>query len=429
MTNPLAVTTVTAAFSHLLQKGLDDGAISGVTISNQPPEFNLNGPRLNLFLYQIDTNASLRNGDAPFRDEAGQLVRRPVLPLNLHYLLTAFGSGSAAIGGDQLEAQYLLAQAMSYVNDNAVLTRSHVRDAITSYANKYAPLRDANLDGQIELVKLTPLQLSPENISKLWTAFAQRYRISVAYEASVVLIERQRPTKVTPPVRSAQVYTVPIDRPIVDTIAPTAASVGDRVTITGRNLSSANDVRVRFGGVDVVPNQQGDEVRPTRVSVTVPGSAQPGLVPVQVVHQLRIGAPVTPGQPPPLHRGFESNTVALMIVPTTNLPVPPAAARSVGRFNPTQNMPYQPLRVVVTPPVHGTQAVTLLLTPTGAGGVIQLGGRVAAGPDPSPTLEFVIPQSCPTGTYLAQVRIDGAESRLNVPAGSTTPNGPRIQVT
>jgi len=428
MTNPLAVTTVTAAFSHLLKKGLDDAAISGVTISNQPPEFNLSGPRLNLFLYQIDPNGSLRNGDAPFRDDTGRLVRRPVLPLNLHYLLTSFGTGSTQAGGDQLEAQYILAQAMSYVNDNATLTRPHVREAITSYTGQYGPLRDSDLDGQVELVKLTPLTISPEDMSKLWTAFAQRYRISVAYQAAVVLIERTRPTRVTPPVRSAQVYAVPIDRPVVEAVAPTGARVGDQIAITGQNLASSEDVRVRFGATDVVPNQPGDELTARRISVRVPGPARPGPLAVQVVHQRRIGAPLTPGQPPPLHRGFESNTVVLMVEPTTDLPIPPAAARSVGRFNPGQ-AGYQPLRVAVTPPVGSAQRITLLLMPTTSGNVIQLAGRTAAGADPNPTVEFVVPLSCPTGTYLAQVRIDGAESRLNVPGGATAPNGPRVQVT
>ena len=67
----------------------------------------------------------------------------------------------------------------------------------------YGPLATADLDGDVELVKLTPLPQTPDDMSKLWSALNQSYRLSVAYEASAVLIKRRRTTRAAPPVRSA----------------------------------------------------------------------------------------------------------------------------------------------------------------------------------------------------------------------------------
>jgi hypothetical protein len=49
----------------------------------------------------------------------------------------------------------------------------------------------------IERIKLTPLTLSLEDLSKLWSVFFQvPYALSIAYEASVVLIEPSTPLAV-----------------------------------------------------------------------------------------------------------------------------------------------------------------------------------------------------------------------------------------
>ena len=46
---------------------------------------------------------------------------------------------------------------------------------------------------QIERVRITPQPLSVDELSKLWTAFQTHFRISAAYQVSVVLIESTRP--------------------------------------------------------------------------------------------------------------------------------------------------------------------------------------------------------------------------------------------
>ena len=137
MSNPLAITAVTAAFGQLLKKAIGEAGVAGAKVRLEPPDPNLalSDPLLNLFLYQVNAHGPLRSEDARSATGKDELLRPSVLALNLHYLLTAYGKGgTTATGGNQLEAQHLLAHAMSFVNDNSMLTRDHVRDAIDAYS-------------------------------------------------------------------------------------------------------------------------------------------------------------------------------------------------------------------------------------------------------------------------------------------------------
>ncbi len=55
--------------------------------------------------------------DLPTRDERGTLVTQPLLPLNLHYLLTAFGS-------QELHSEILLGYAMQVLHENPIVSRA-----------------------------------------------------------------------------------------------------------------------------------------------------------------------------------------------------------------------------------------------------------------------------------------------------------------
>ena len=63
-------------------------------------------------------------------------------------------------------------------------------------------LAASDLDQQPELVKFTPAQLSLDDLSKVWSVFFQTpYALSVAYEATVVLIEGDETPRAPLPVR------------------------------------------------------------------------------------------------------------------------------------------------------------------------------------------------------------------------------------
>lgn len=417
MSNPLAITAVTAAFGQLLKKAISESAVAGAKVRLEPPDpnFALSNPLLNLFLYQVNPHGPLRSEDAPFRNGQGDLVRPSVLALNLHYLLTAYGKGgTTAAGGNQLEAQHLLAHAMSYLNDNSTLTRDHIREAINAYSAgsqpPYARLSASDLDAQVELVKVTQLPITPEEISKLWSALNQSYRLSVAYEASVVLVTRPRPTRAVAKVKTIGIHAIPLRRPRIESISPQTAALGGTLVIAGSNLAATDAVRLRFpagdvGAVDVV--ETGSVVRNTeirlaltKVQTELNQQLRAGPVPVQVVHQFRMGLPPAPGQAPPLHRGFESNATVFVLTPTiTATTVVP----------PTGTAP-RILRVTVDVPIGRLQTVALVIGSLVIDEVIRP-APPASIPDTSTTAAFAVPPArFPPGTYQTHIRIDGAES-------------------
>jgi hypothetical protein len=207
VSNPFAIAAVTATLSQLLLGVREEPTLAGTTITVGPPDkarpAASTGRQLNLYLYEVVPNLGWRNMDLPQRKPGGQLATRPVLALNLRYLLTAYGEGD-----DDTDAQHVLAHAMSIVHDQGGLTRQQVRDAIQA-----APaLAGSDLADQIELIKLTPYGATLEDISRLWALYqSTNYRLSVGYEAAVVLIERPLTLPPPqPPVETVELFTVPL---------------------------------------------------------------------------------------------------------------------------------------------------------------------------------------------------------------------------
>jgi hypothetical protein len=399
VSNPFAIAAVTATFSQLLTRAASEPTLTGTDVSNLPPDAarDPDNPirQLNLFLYQVTPDPAWRNADLPFRDGGGAFTRQPVLALNLTYLLTAYG-----LADDELDAHHLLGHAMSLVHDQSVLTREQVRAAIQAFSGNPA-VAGSDLADQVELVKLTPVPMTQEELFKLWSAFQTNYRLSVGYEASVVLIERPRQHKAALPVRRAGVYVMPFRQPRIEQLTPNAVPAGATLTIEGRNLRG-DIVKVRFGDAAVDPDTVGE----SSVAVTVPASVQAGVNPVQVLHELPLGEPPSP------HRGFESNVGAFVLTPRVTLPTPASVAHG-GK-----------LTLGLAPPVGQAQRVSLLV-----GEQELVLPRRPAGSTPASSLDFPIPTTFPSGTYLLRVRVDGAESPLEVDPVTNTYSGPKVEVT
>ena len=140
----------------------------------------------------------------------------------------------------------------------------------------------------------------------------------------------------------------------------------------------------------------------------MPGTITAGTHTAQVIHDLPLEAEV--GQPPVLHRGFESNVAPLLVLPSFQAIAP--AAASAG----------DQVTVTVDPPVAADQGRTMLL-----GDREIPGGAVAVDSPPSATIDFTLPTGAaalPPGNYFIRIRIDGAESRLTVDGVTGSYNGP-----
>ncbi len=306
MSNALAIASVSRAMLDLLNDGMIDNNVAAavgqaVTVSALPPDRVLaqiqpgqpDPTQLNIFLYHVTYNAAWRNNDLPMRDSRGEPTGVPRLPLNLHYLLTAFGS-------TDLQSEILLGYAMQVLHENPVLTRAALRRTLTPAAVNpailpaaFSALRAADLAEQLDLVKLAPEVLSNDEMSKIWTSLQSHYRTSTSYSASVVLIEGRRPSRTPLPVltrgvrnpatgRDTGVIVHPDLLPQVPTITEVvpraeqlAVRAGEPVEINGHLLEGdvvvAAFTDTRLQQTMTLPTVPGREL----VTVQVPGG--PGL--------------------------------------------------------------------------------------------------------------------------------------------------------
>jgi hypothetical protein len=193
MSNYLAIATVTAALRDILQDAT--AVVPGAIVSMKRPEQLItDGPEktgVNVFLYQVVPNPAWVNADLPMRGPDGQLVQRPLVGLDLYYLLSFYGSELF------LEPQQLLSSVVLALHARSTLTPEIIRTAIAN--NSY--LAQSDLLNQVERIRFGPVNLTLEEFSRLWSVFFQvPYTLSVIYRASVVLLDVAEPIPVVKPV-------------------------------------------------------------------------------------------------------------------------------------------------------------------------------------------------------------------------------------
>ena len=409
MSNHLAIATVTAALNESLQAGLIMD-VPGSTVTTVRPDAlsngNQGGPKVNIYLYQVTPNAAWRNADLPTRRSDGTMVQRPQAGLDLHYLLSCYGD----------EAQYLpqrmLGSLVRSLHARPVLTRRRVRDAVSN-ASDY--LGGSNLADAVELVKFTPISLSLEELSKLWSVFFQTpYALSVAYQATVVLIESEDTPWPVLPVRKPKLYVSPFRQPRIERAVSSQGQnlpviFGETLIIEGRDLQG-DITRVHVGGAELEP--AAENLSNTRISLPLTDPAlRAGAQGVQVVHQELLGDPPTP------HRGVESNVTAIVLRPAienlqtaVGLPDGESGRQLIVRLKP------------VTGP---SQRVAVLLNGLAGGStaVISAPPREQA----SDSLAFPL-TGVGSGAYLVRVQVDGAETVLETDADTGAYTGPTVTI-
>jgi hypothetical protein len=444
VSSPLAIAGVTAVLTDLLNNGVVDhnltATVGPVKVSAKPPDRVVPGGgtdpnQLNLFLYHVAPNPGWRNRALPSRDGEGARVSNPPLALDLYYLLTAYGE-------KDFQAEILLGYAMQLFHETPVLTRDAIRTALRgpnppvegavlpSVPSSFQQLVATDLAEQVEQIKIIPQSMGTEEMSKLWTALHTPYRPTAAYQVSVVLIESQKATRPTLPVRERIVKAVPFQRPTIDAIEsvtgmndPIVAS--STIVIKGRELRGAI-TSVMIGGIEFVPapgDLGADQIK-INLSPVPSGVLRAGVQTVQVVHEVDLG------KPPVAHRGVESNVAAFVLHPTLTPAPPLTVSRAAG------------LTLTFDPKVGRSQRVTLLLgernpppgTPARAFSVPAPAenGITTAGQTDTAPIQFVITDVA-LGEYFVRVQVDGAESALNVDttSGSPTENqftGPLLKI-
>lgn len=122
---------------------------------------------VSVFLHRITRNEQVRTPSrVPERPDA-----QPVLFLDLHYLITYWGSSAEA-------EQVILSWVMQQLETNPVLDSSTLTGAEWSTS---------------ESVQLVPTNLSLEDILRIWDALGPKYRLSVSYIARYARVDRVTP--------------------------------------------------------------------------------------------------------------------------------------------------------------------------------------------------------------------------------------------
>jgi Pvc16 N-terminal domain len=416
MSNALAIAAATATLRNLIIRGVPDLPDNNVT--TLPPDKAVNGTttrdQLNLFLYHTLPNAAWRNRDLPSQVKPGE-TGQPPLALNLYYLITAYGAGD-----DETRSHRWLGEAMQTLHDHALLGSQEIRDA----------LPDNDLYEQIERVRITLQPLSLEEMSKLWTTFQTQYRISVAYEASVVLIESRQAKRtplpvltigasdrgaivrpdVTPPLPPFPTLTS-VELP--DLYPQPSIRLGERLTLQGYHLDG-DSVTVQLNNPRLTQPQelvpQPTDATATEISVQLPNPGDPNDA----------NAPTSTWV-------AGVHTVAVIV-------------SRAGKTQATNELPFPlvPLITTVSPTSAPPGNVTLTLTcqpkiRPEQRAVLLFGDReVLASPHAAPTetLTFQLEDAI-AGEYFVRLRIDGVDSVLITRTADTPPQlvfDPNLQV-
>lgn len=164
------ILTVSNALRQLLLAGFagtPEAMAEADLVLDNPSQMSRNpAKKLSVWLYQVTENEFVKNQPASRGANAaeGQL---PPLALNLFYLITPFTTASES---DHL----LLGRVMLTMYDNAIV---FVRNPS---------------DGDFEELRIVLCRLTLEELTRIWEALREPYRLSVCYQVRVAHVDSLR---------------------------------------------------------------------------------------------------------------------------------------------------------------------------------------------------------------------------------------------
>ncbi|WP_116132688.1 DUF4255 domain-containing protein [Tropicimonas sp. IMCC34043] len=274
-----AIGRVTASIRRLLQ----DRMVSGAAVTAAPPDQTVagfDGARVNLYLFQVLENASLKNDHGPNRGHPAS-YGRPPLSLNLRYMMTSHADSEVQPDSD-ITAQEILGDAMRvlHIFGNRMDTLTLINLAPPALNE---PVLDPELSQEYERLKITLHPVSMEDVTKIWSALSEEnFRRTVVYEVTVVQIDQTEPTRIAPPVEERRILAVAgRHRPVIERVfvtpppgqpeAETRVAIGEEITIVATG-TAADRLYVQFGRlapIRVPPSPDG------RIRLTLPDAVLP----------------------------------------------------------------------------------------------------------------------------------------------------------
>lgn len=266
---------------------------------------------VNLYLYRVAESPFTKNRPWP-GDRTTPPSDEPTLGLQLHYLLTPLGTPpNDASFGEGDDAHTMLGLAMLTLQEHPVLNDAHLPALPAGGGLNATPGFDADvvLPGYLlnsyEKIKIMLSPAGVEELSKIWATINQPYRLSVAYEISLIEITPTPP----PPVQGGIVLRTGLDvmllqAPQLESVNP---AVGALVRVDNIGVLRANSVVIGGSGLSfpgqttiVTVGGQPVSIQPTSppavssVTVTLPTDLEAGpQADVRVTLHGRVSTPLS----------------------------------------------------------------------------------------------------------------------------------------
>ena len=255
------------------------------------------------------------------------------------------------------------------------------------------------------MIKLTPQNLSVEELTKIWSVFFQTsYRISTAYQVTVILLESKLTPKPSLPVSKRQLRVFPIKQPTINAISPQMLEYDPaaQVTITGKNLMG-DKVVVQFDDQQQTITDK-SKLSETQITAPVPAGLSAGVKQVRVL-ELFLFDSADQGHP-----GYVSNVASFVLYPKIT-----SLTKQVQQGG--------TLTVQFQPGAAKGQTINVLV------GDYVLLATLPVDPASYPlsAVSVTVPVSVAAGSYPVRLRVDGADSQPPTGRKPNNPSNPMMQ--
>lgn len=403
MSNSLAIATVTGTLVNRVQSLINSVDLTGYDVSSDHPK-GTPGPGVYLTLYQLAPNPALRNLELPTRRSSGEPSQRPVLALSLRYLFSFVGDAA------NLDAERLAGLVLADLHARPVLTPDEITTYLATLPSGHF-LLSSDLGRQIERVKLTPLNLDTEELSRVWGLYNQSFfALSMAWEATAVLLDGEVEPRAALPVALTGLAVRPAIAPALTRLYEASsrqpvAGATDVLVIEGTGLLG-EVTRVFVGAASLTVGASDLHDGALHVDLSTVAGLLPGIHAVVVEHQVHVPGAAGTG----LRPGGVSNPLPLMVRPALG-----AMSSSIIAST------HRDVRIAVTPLPSAQQSVELSLESDAGTAVRSSSVFTLDGAD----VVFDV-ADLPDGTWLVRVTVDGASSLPTMTGGEYT--GPTLTV-
>lgn len=430
MSSVLALAGVTAVLQDMIGNRIDAEplatALGTVQVTALPPDRvelseSADPMQVNVFLHQVTPNPGWANLHGPERSPSGSRISAPPLVLDLHYLVTVYAASP-------LRSEMLLAAVAKTFAETPVPDRATIVAALNPSippAGFPTGLADCGLEDQFEHLRITPQAMSGEEVSKLWSALQARYRPTLGFRVTTVIIDSEARASTPLPTTRAGIHATPLRRPEIARIEAASGPrdpiiPGTTVVIHGTQLA-APELRLTVGNADLSAAISDVAEHHLRFDLPTPGALRAGA------HTVRLGHLSEIGEPPALRETSVSNPVVMVLRPQVSGVFTESSSRVVDGVTYRNGE----LTLNLLPEVERAQRVTALLNASDGSGRsysfnVPAGNGIAAPATTSSSVVLPI-SDVAAGSYFLRAQVDAGESALAQSAdGSFT--GPMLSV-